>query len=215
MRTRGTVIAAALTLGLLAGCANGSQDVATEDDPLLRVAPVVTTAAPTTTAAAPTTTAAPAVTAAPTTTAPPLPVPEAPPEARGAPGPQVGTIDIPKIGLSLPLFSGVNLATLDEGPGLWPGTATPGALGNAVVAAHRVSHGGPFRKIDKLVPGDEVRFTLNGVTTTYVMVANEVVVPEGIHIIEQTPAYTATLFACHPPGSTKFRYVVKLKLAGT
>ena len=45
--------------------------------------------------------------------------------------------------------------------------------------------------------------------------ANEVVLPEGIQIIEQTPAYTATLFACHPPGSTKFRYVVKLKLAGT
>ena len=115
----------------------------------------------------------------------------------------------------LPLFRGVNLATLDEGPGLWPGTATPGQLGNAVVAAHRVSHGGPFRKIDQLAPGDEVRFTVDGVTTTYVMVSDEVVVPEGIHIIEQTPAYTATLFACHPPGSTKFRYVVKLKLAGT
>ena len=25
----------------------------------------------------------------------------------------------------------------------------------------------------------------------------------------------ATLFACHPPGSTKFRYVVFAKLAGT
>ena len=49
----------------------------------------------------------------------------------------------------------------------------------------------------------------------YTVVANEVVPPEGIHIIEQTPGYTATLFACHPPGSTKFRYVVRLKLAGT
>ena len=84
-----------------------------------------------------------------------------------------------------------------------------------MVAAHRVSHGGPFRKIDKLVPGDQVNFTVNGVTTATSMVANEVVLPEGIHIIEQTPAYTATLFACHPPGSTKFRYVVQLKLAGT
>ena len=181
------------------------------------MAPVVTTVAPPTTLARPPPRSpAPVATEAPTTTAPALPVPEAPPEARGDPGPQVGTIDIPKIGLSLPLFDGVNLATLDEGgAGLWPGTALPGQLGNAVVAAHRVSHGGPFRKIDKLVPGDQVNFTVNGITTSYVMVANEVVLPEGIHIIEQTPAYTATLFACHPPGSTKYRYVVKLKLAGT
>ena len=120
------------------------------------------------------------MTEAPTTTAPPLPVPEAPPEARGDPGPQVGTIDIPKIGLSLPLFSGVNLATLDEGgPACGPAPRCPASSGNAVVAAHRVSHGGPFRKIDKLVPGDEVHFTVNGVTTSYVMVANEVVRARG------------------------------------
>lgn len=217
MRTRATAAATAgLVLGLLAGCAQGSRDAIIEDNPVLLAAATPTTAAPatTTTLAQATSTVAPVVTA-PTTTAPLLPVPEAPPPDRGAPGPQVGTIDIPKIGLSLPLYHGINLATLDEGPGLWPGTARPGELGNTVVAAHRVSHGGPFRKIDRLVPGDEVRFTMDGKTTTYVMVGDEVVAPEGIHIIEQTPAYTATLFACHPPGSTQFRYVVKLKLAGT
>lgn len=206
--------AAGLVLGLLAGCAQGSRDAVIEDDPVLVAAATPTTAIATTTLPVATTTAAPIVTA-PTTTVPPLPVPEAPPLERGAPGPQVGTIDIPKIGLSLPLYQGVNLATLDTGPGLWPGTARPGELGNTVVAAHRVSHGGPFRKIDRLVPGDEVRFSMGGQTITYVMVSDEVVAPEGIHIIEQTPAFTATLFACHPPGSTQFRYVVKLKLAGT
>jgi sortase A len=206
-----------LTLGLLAGCAQGGRDAVVDDDPVLLAPAAPTTVGPTITTTMPpvVTSTAPTVVTPPPTTAPALPVPEAPPLDRGDPGPQVGSIEIPKIGLSLPLFRGVNLATLDQGPGLWPGTAAPGQLGNTVVAAHRVSHGGPFRKIDKLAPGDEVRFTVDGVTTIYVMVSDEVVVPEGIHIIEQTPAYTATLFACHPPGSTKFRYVVKLKLAGT
>src|SRR3712207_8743422 len=44
----------------------------------------------------------------------------------------------------------------------WPGTAFPGETGNAVFAGHRVTHSHPFRHIDKLVPGDEVFFTING-----------------------------------------------------
>jgi sortase A len=32
-------------------------------------------------------------------------------------------------------------------------------------------------------------------------------------IVEQTPASTATLFACHPPGSTRERIVVHAELA--
>ena len=124
MRTRAPWSLAGLALGLLAGCANGGHDVAAE--PTIRSCGW-RTASPRrrrpTTLAASTTIAAPAVTEAPTTTAPPLPVPSRRPRPR-RPRPQVGTIDIPKIGLSLPLFYGVNLATLDEGgAGLWPGTA--------------------------------------------------------------------------------------------
>jgi len=43
----------------------------------------------------------------------------------------------------------------------------------------------------------------------------QVVTPNDTWVINQTPEQTATLFACHPPGSTKFRYVVFAKLAGT
>ena len=222
MRTRATILLAAGALAVLASCASGAtRPRSTTRGWLLLPRSVATSTTPaptTTTLPVPDTTLRPAVTTPPTvapTTEPPLPVPSPPPLERGLPGAQVGSIDIPKIGLSLPLFDGVNLATLDEGPGHWPGTARPGELGNAVIAAHRVSHGGPFRKIDKLVAGDEVRFNVDGKQTVYTVVANEVVPPEGIHIIEQTPDYTATLFACHPPGSTKFRYVVHLKLAGT
>jgi sortase A len=41
----------------------------------------------------------------------------------------------------------------------------------------------------------------------------EIVTPDALWIADQTPDYTATLFACNPPGSTKQRIVVHLALA--
>ena len=43
----------------------------------------------------------------------------------------------------------------------------------------------------------------------------EIVTPDAIWIIDQKPEYTATLFACHPVGSTRERIIVHLTLAGT
>ena len=66
----------------------------------------------------------------------------------------IGRIEIPKIGVSQPMFEGVGLDVLANGPGHWPGTAMPGDTGNAVVAGHRVTHTHPFLDIDQLNPGD-------------------------------------------------------------
>ena len=62
------------------------------------------------------------------TTAEPLPVPSTPPDDPYAAEPlrQLGTIEIPRIGLVHPIFEGVTLTTIDHGPGHWPGTAMPG-----------------------------------------------------------------------------------------
>jgi sortase A len=148
--------------------------------------------------------------------APVLPTPVMPPKDPYAPEPAVvlGTIEIPALGLSLPLNHGVSLNSIDRGPSHWPGTALPGELGNVVVAGHRVTYGGPFRHIDKLVAGDQVIFTVGGRRSVYRVTGHEVVTPDAIEIVDQTPAYTGTLFACHPPGSDAYRYVVRLALEG-
>jgi sortase A len=146
-----------------------------------------------------------------TTTTIPLPKPIAPPaENASEPVTLLGHIAIPKIGLSVDMFEGVTLSTFDHGPGHWPGTALPGQVGNVVIGGHRVSHSRPFRYLDRLSPGDTVMFTINGATTTYVVTGTEIVPPTDVAIIDQTPAKTATLFACHPPGSTTERIVVHL-----
>jgi sortase A len=124
----------------------------------------------------------------------------------------LGAIEIPRLGLASSLHQGISLRTIDRGPSHWPGTALPGETGNAVVAGHRVTHGAPFREIDQLQPGDPVVFTVGGRRSTYRVTGHEVVAPDAMRIVAQTPTPTATLFACHPPGSARYRYVVYLAL---
>ena len=182
------------------------------------VAPT-TTIAPTTTEATTTTIETTTTTAAPTTTTPP---PTAAPTTAPPPPPkapvvsskrQTGTIWMPRIGVAVPMVEGIDNASLNLGAGHWPGTAMPGQLGNSVIAGHRVSHTKPFRNIHLLEPGDEVVFETADGSFTYHVVSTEIVPPTATWIINPTPDATATLFACHPPGSTRERIVVHLKLA--
>lgn len=128
---------------------------------------------------------------------------------------EIGTMQIPKIGLDHRIFQGVTLNNIDHGPSHWPGTALPGQKGNTVFAAHRTTRTHPFRRIDELVPGDEVIFRVNGVRSVYHVMGSEIVEPEAVWIADQTPTGTGTLYACHPPGWATYRYVVKLALAST
>jgi len=141
---------------------------------------------------------------------PPLPHPSPPPADPHAAVAvvSVGEISIPDIGLQSPLYEGIWETVIDVGPGHWPGTAAPGGWGNTVIAAHRVSHGGPFRRIAELRPGDVIVLTSTSGTFTYEVTGTDVVTPAAVSIADQHPGRTITLFACHPPGSAEYRYVV-------
>jgi len=121
---------------------------------------------------------------------------------------ELGTLAIPKIGVEMTMYEGIRLTTLDFGPGHWPGSAMPGQNGNVVVAGHRTSKHRVFRDVDQLVEGDEIVFTDDQGSHTYAVRSIEVVEPTAVWIVEPTDTPTATLFACHPPGSTAQRIVV-------
>ena len=144
-----------------------------------------------------------------------LPQPIAPPIEDGTPEPVIGlgSLAIPAIGVAMTMYEGIEMSTLDHGPGHWPGTAMPGDVGNVVVGGHRTSKHRVFRNVDQLVPGDEIVFDGAAGRFVYHVTRTEVVGPEAMWIVEQTPASTATLFACHPPGSTRQRIVVFAELA--
>jgi sortase A len=206
----------AVALLAAAALAVGGWAIATDDEPgnVAATAPVVTTTAPpqatttTTTTIATTTTTAPPVT---------LPMPEAAPVDAYAPTPDVviGRIELPTIGLADVLHQGVTITAIDRGPSHWPGTALPGEPGNVVVAGHRVTHSRPFHDLDRLQVGDPLVFTRHdGSRASYELTGIEIVAPDAMHIIEQTPDSTATLFACHPKGSASQRIVARFRLVG-
>ena len=74
-------------------------------------------------------------------------------------------------------------------------------------------NGKPVSQFDHpLVPGDQVIFTVNGIRSVYAVTGHEIVTPSQTQIVAQTSNPTATLFACHPPHSASYRYVVHLAL---
>jgi sortase A len=168
-----------------------------------------TTTSPSTSTTTSTTTTS---TTTPTTTTLPLQAtqPIAPPTDINAKEPviELGRIMIPKIGVDMPLYEGIRMSTLDLGPGHWPGTAMPGEIGNVVVGGHRTSKHRVFRHLDDLVAGDQIVFQDANGEHVYLVNRVEIVNPTDVWIINPTDTPTVTLFACHPPGSTRQRIVV-------
>jgi sortase A len=79
------------------------------------------------------------------------------PKASGElPGRGPLVLQIPRIGLDLVVLGGVSRDQLRRGPGLLPGTPAPGLAGNSVIAAHRITWGAPFSRLDELRPGDRI-----------------------------------------------------------
>ncbi|MFF7387012.1 class E sortase [Streptomyces scabiei] len=78
---------------------------------------------------------------------------------------------IPRLHLRAPVAEGVGRAeVLDKGfVGHYPGTAQPGRPGNLALAGHRTTHGEPFRHLDRLETGDEVRVETRDAVLTYVV----------------------------------------------
>ncbi|HUF34204.1 MAG TPA: class E sortase [Acidimicrobiales bacterium] len=207
-RTHQRLLAVASTLVLLAGVVSVAVDAASPD--------VVLAAAPTTTTTSTTTTTTTTTTTVPEVVPVELSEPEAPPTEAYAAEPHVviGRIEIPKLGLDAALNQGIALTSIDRGPSHWPGTALPGQAGNTVVAGHRVTKTRPFREIHRLEIGDEMILTGEQGRFVYRVNATDVVTPDALYIVDQTPEPTATIFACHPPGSARYRYVVTFDLVG-
>jgi sortase A len=121
----------------------------------------------------------------------------------------IGRIVIGAIGLDSRLGEGMTLTEINRGPAHWPGTAMPGGIGNVVVAGHRTTWSSPFRHLDLLEVGDEIRFSVGGRVAVYQVTETLVVAPEDVWIAQQGPSRIVTLFACHPLGSAAQRRVVR------
>lgn len=129
----------------------------------------------------------------------------------------VGQIVIESVGIDWTFVQGVSRDDLQDGPGHYPSTPFPGELGNASLAGHRTTFGGPFDHLPEVQVGDDIVVTtLNG-TYTYVMRDWEVVNPGDGYVINTTDATkaTLTLTTCTPRGTASQRYVLYADLDPT
>ncbi|MGI5398723.1 class E sortase [Streptomyces sp. CA-135486] len=136
---------------------------------------------------------------------------------------------VPRLGVVAPVAQGIGKrGVLDKGyVGHYPGTAQPGEAGNFAVAGHRNTHGEPFRHINRLRGGDEVRVETREGVYLYVIDASPaqtsprdtgVIAPVPRSLVKPSAGYSEpghylTLTTCTPEFSSKYRLVVWGKLS--
>ena len=127
---------------------------------------------------------------------PAVTVSNAPPYPYGKP---VARLRIPSAEIDCIVFGGTDQATLEKGPGHFPGSEMPGedtARKNCVITAHRDSH---FRHLGWLRKGHRIELeTPAGQTLDYRVVSREIVKPDAVRVLQATPKPRLTLITCYP-----------------
>ena len=130
------------------------------------------------------------------------------------PEPAVGSViahlQIPAIGVDEYVVEGSGTAQLDVGPGHYVGTALPGQSGNVAIAGHRTTHGAPFNRLGKVLPGDPIMLTTTtGQELTYVVAKPWVAVsPSDTSVLNYFGDNRITLTTCNPEFSAAQRLIV-------
>ncbi|MEV0480499.1 class E sortase [Streptomyces sp. NPDC050508] len=141
-----------------------------------------------------------------------------------SPGQGFAILHIPKLDVVAPIAEGVsNKKVLDKGMVGHYGegqlkTAMPDAkTGNFGLAAHRNTHGEPFRYINQLKPGDEVVVETQDTYYVYKMTSTlPVTAPSNTSVLDPIPKGSGftkpgryiTLTTCTPEFTSKYRLIV-------
>ena len=98
-------------------------------------------------------------------------------EKRVQTGDALGRLQIDRIGLNTVFLQGTATGTLQRGPGHYPTTQLPGQAGTVAIAGHRTTYGAPFRTINEIRDGDEIRLVLPYAAFNYEVEKHEIVDP--------------------------------------
>ncbi|MFE7191192.1 class E sortase [Kitasatospora sp. NPDC057541] len=136
------------------------------------------------------------------------------------PGKGFAIIHLPKLGQKFPIAEGTAKgAVLDKGlVGHYTGTGMPAdKAGNFALAAHRNTHGEPFRRINQLGKGDKIVVETATAYYTYEVTGGiPETPPSNVSVIKPVPngaGYSGagryiTLTTCTPEFSSKYRLIV-------
>ena len=129
-------------------------------------------------------------------------------------GSAVAVLQIPSIGVDQIVVQGTSAADLMNGPGLMPGSALPGSVGNSVIAGRRVTFGATFGNIGALHTGAKINVVDGAGRFTY-KVTHILQVPIGHKdVVLPTIDDRITLVTSNSSLITSGREVVQGKLVG-
>jgi sortase A len=130
-------------------------------------------------------------------------------------GSVVGRIRIASAGVDVVALEGVGDDILRRAAGHFPGTALPGARGNASFAAHRDSF---FRGLRDVGVGDAIELETPEGAFLYRVSETRVVEPEAVEVVASRGRDELTLITCFPfdyVGPAPRRFVVHADLVGS
>lgn len=127
-------------------------------------------------------------------------------------GDYLGTITIPALRSTLPIYQGTDDAQLKMGVGHFEGSVLPGIQDNSVLAGHRDS---VFSNLGKLQLGDLLIVNTSAGKFTYKVFAFRIVKADDRTVIVPTKTAVLTLSTCYPFryfGNAPKRYIVSANL---
>ena len=130
-----------------------------------------------------------------------------------AEGDALGRIVLPTLGQRFVIVAGDEPADLRKGPGVYPDTPLPGVGGTTAIAGHRTTYLAPFRHLDDLDRGDEIRLEMPYGDFTYRVESRRIVEPGDVSVIRPVGYERVVLTACHPLYSAAQRIVVSARLS--
>jgi len=130
-------------------------------------------------------------------------------QREAANGGPVGRISIPSIGADFVMVNGTDTSDLESGPGLYRGTTFPGIAGTTLIAGHRTTYLAPFRHLDALRNGQQIRLEMPYARFLYTVVGHRVVAPTDVSAATANVGYSrVVLSACTPLFSAAKRLLV-------
>jgi sortase A len=130
-------------------------------------------------------------------------------------------IQIERINLEVPFFSGTDASTLEKG--VWwrfPDRGSPTTGGNFILSAHRFFLGytpqgtrekSPFYRLNEVQPGDKIKVYYKDKWYEYEVTKNYAVDRSAVEIENQTGEAKMTLYTCSLAGEADGRVVVDAK----
>lgn len=116
-----------------------------------------------------------------------------------AAGSPVAALDIPKIGVHKIVVEGAGAESLKAGPGVVSSSPLPGQPGQTIVVGRRTTFGSPFRHLDALVAGDQIKTVTPFGRFTYTVRETHTVPAGAVAQLDPTAGSVLTLVTSDPP----------------